>query len=126
VSPELSRRQHHPRELAQFGDELVLEFGIAGLTGRLLLPQMVPVATADHCGRFVAHCQPSLGTLSGVEVHRSRWAAHLRAYPAGIDGIAQDLRPVPRRCERQRYDLQLAFGVGLCRIPAALRPIEIP
>src|SRR3954467_10415745 len=99
ASPELSRRKCHIRKLAQFGDELVLELRIAGLSGRLLLAQVVPVATADHCGRLIAHCQPGLGTLSGVEVHRRCWAAHLRAYPARIDRVAQDLRPVPRHSE---------------------------
>jgi hypothetical protein len=50
----------------------------------------------------------------------------LRAHPAGIDRIAQGLRPASRHCECQRDDLQLAFGVGLCRIPGPLRPIEVP
>src|SRR3954452_22468262 len=125
-SPELSRRKCYIRKLAQFGDELVLELRIAGLSGRLLLAQVVPVATADHCGRLIAHCQPGLGTLSGVEVHRRSWAAHLRAYPAGIDRVAQDLRPVPRHSKCQRDHLKLALGIGLCRIPGALRPIDIP
>jgi hypothetical protein len=120
--PGLSRRKCHTCELVQFGDELVLEFGIAGVTGRHFLPQVVPLATADHGRRLVAYCQPGLGTLSGVEIHRR---AHLRAHPAGIDRIAQGLRPESRHCERQRDDLQLAFGVGLCRIPRPLRPIEV-
>src|SRR3954465_9538084 len=96
---EVSIRKWHIRKLAQFGDELVLELRIAGLSGRLFLAQVVPVATANHCGRLIAHCQPGLGTLSGVEVHRRCWAAHLRAYPARIDRVAQDLRPVPRHSE---------------------------
>src|SRR2546423_8512772 len=91
--PQLSRRKRHIRKLAQFGDELVLELRIAGLSGRLLLAQVVPVATADHCGRLIAHCQPGLGTLSGVEVHRRCWPAHLRAYPAWIARVGPYILP---------------------------------
>jgi hypothetical protein len=67
---------------------LVLKFRVGGLSGRLLLPEVMPVATADQGGEFVAYGQPGLGPLPGVEIHRSPWAAHPRARPAGIDGVA--------------------------------------
>jgi hypothetical protein len=104
----LSLGEHDAGELGQFGDEPVLEFRIGGLARWLLPPETVPVASADLCCRLVADGQPGLGPLPGVEVDRSSSAAHSRARPAGVDGIAQDLRPASREREGQRDDVQLA------------------
>jgi hypothetical protein len=54
----LRPRNYHARQLAQSGDELVLEFRIGRLPCRLLLPEMVPVAAADEGGRLLAYGQP--------------------------------------------------------------------
>jgi hypothetical protein len=75
----------------------MLEFWMGGLTGWLLLPKVVPVASADHGGGLVAYGEPSLCSLSGVEVNPGSWATHSCACPTGIDGVAQDLRPASRQ-----------------------------
>ena len=87
-----SRGKRHFRQLGEFGDEPVLEFRIAGFTGRPFLSKVMPIAAADQRSRLVADGQPALSALAGVEVDRSAWTAHLRACPTGIDRIAQDLR----------------------------------
>jgi len=113
------------RELSQSRDEFVLKFRIRSLSRGLLLPKVMPVATTDQGGGHVAHGQPGLGSLSGVEVDRSSWPAHLCAHPAGIDGVAQDLRPASRQRKSQRHHIQLAFGVRPGRIPGPRRPIKV-
>ena len=48
-----------------------MECGIGRLASRLLLAEMMPVATTDLRGRIIAYREPSLGLLPGVDVNRS-------------------------------------------------------
>jgi hypothetical protein len=120
-----SVRKRNTRQLGQFSDELVLKFWIGRLNGWLLLPEVMPVASAYYGGGLVAYGQPGLGPLSGVEVHRGPWTAHFCARPTWIDSVAQDVRPASRQREGQRDHVQLALGIGLCRIPGSHRPVEV-
>ena len=117
--------KRHCRQLGQFGDEPVLEFRIAGFTGRPFLSKVMPIAAADQRSRLVGDGQPALSALAGVEVNRSPWTTHPGACPTGIDRIAQDPGPASRNREGERHDLELALGVGTGRIPGALFPIDI-
>src|SRR3954447_23200082 len=92
----------NPRQLSQVRDEFVLKFRIRSLSRGLLLPKVMPVATADQGSGLLADRQPALGSLSGVDVDRSTWPAHLCTHPAGIDGVARDLRPASRQRKSQR------------------------
>ena len=86
---------------------------------------MMPVATTDLRGRIIAYREPSLCLLPGIDINRSSWATHFRAHPAGIDRIAQHSWPATRQRESESDDVQLAFGIGLCRVSNRARPIEV-
>jgi hypothetical protein len=81
--------------------------------------------SADRGSGVVAYGQPGLGPLSGVEVHGRSWPSHFGARPAGIDGVAQNLRPASHQCESEGNDVQFALGVGSCRIPRPLCPVKV-
>jgi hypothetical protein len=74
---------------------------------------------------MLAHRQPGLGLLPGVDVDRGARTTYLRARPTGVHCVAQDMRPATGQGGRQRDDVQLALGVGLCRIPKPFRPVEV-
>src|SRR3954471_16981988 len=112
-------------QIPEFGNELILETYIRRFTGRLLMTEVVPVEAAHHGSRFLAYREPTLRPLSGVEAHRSKCSAHLRARPAGVHGIAQDSRPTPRHCKGKRDDVELAFSICSGGIPTPFEPIDV-
>src|SRR5205823_1770167 len=93
--------------------------------GRLLLLEVIPIAPTHHGLGVFADREPALGALSRVDADRGAGPAHPGARPAGIDGVAQNLRPQPSQREGQSCDVELAFSVGPSRIPPPLSPVEV-
>src|SRR2546422_11421474 len=60
---------------------------------------MVPVPAADRRRGIIADSQPGLGAVSHLEIVRRSGATHLCRNPAGIDRIAQNVRPASRHRE---------------------------
>ncbi len=67
----------HPRQVGELGEEPVLEDRIHDLWRRLLLPHVLPVAAARQGGGIVAHREPALGSLPGVEIDRCYIGHHI-------------------------------------------------
>ncbi len=59
------------------------------------------------------------------EVVGGGWAAHAGGYPAGVDGVAEDVGPAAGDGEGERGDEELAVAVGLGAVPAAGAPVEV-
>src|SRR4051812_23498251 len=89
---------------------------------RFELTLVMPVAARDACFVVVARGEPLLGEVSESEVVGRGAAAHSGWHPAGIDGVADDIRPQPRDSYRECRDEELAVGV---RAGVLAAPVEI-
>src|SRR6266852_4488009 len=106
--------------------QLVLEGWIAGFWRWRLPLLVVPVTAAHGGGRVVADREPCLRARAHLEVIGCPGTAHLGPDQAGIDGVAENSRPGARGSERERDDVELALGVRLRGVPAALGPVDVP
>ena len=86
---------------------------------------MMPVTAGDHGCGLCAGSESALRALSLVDVDRSICTPYAGAHPAGVDRVAEHLRPTPRQEEGERNDVQLAFGIGASGVPGAFGPVEI-
>jgi len=112
---DLSPRKRNTCQFAQLGDEPFLEFEVGRLSGRLLRPEVMPVATADQGGGLVAYGQPGLGPLPGVDVHRAPGPPILaRAQPDPRSAWSSPGRPAT----------PLRFGAGRCSGTPADRAVQ--
>ena len=109
----------------QLCDKLVLKPGIGHFTRRHLLAQVIPVSTADHGCRIVADRQPGLGAMALFQIVRCARAAHFRRHPAGIDDIAQHVRPATGEGKGEGGHAELAFAIGGGGVPAPLLPVDV-
>src|SRR5436305_10795432 len=99
-------------EAAELVEEFVLEALVIDAGGRCAAALMVPVATGGARLRVVAGGEPLLGQVPESQVVGSVAPAHLRGHPAGVDGVAEYLRPHPCEGDGERRDEELAVRVG--------------
>src|SRR6266567_9187876 len=115
-----------PGERGQPVHQHILEGRIEGFS-RWRLPLLVVPVTAAHGGGWVvADREPCLRAGAHLEVIGCSWTAHFGPDPAGVDGVAENSRPGARGSERERDDVELALGVRLRGVPAALGPVDVP
>ena len=86
---------------------------------------MVPDLAAAGGVGTAADGEPSLGEVALFEDVAGGGAAHSGGYPAGIDRVADDVRPAAGEGEVKRGDEELAVAVGLGAVPAAGGPVEV-
>jgi hypothetical protein len=121
----LFREQRNAGQCGEFGDKPLLKVRIGYLRSRNLRLAVIPIFAA-YCGRAIlTDRKPRLRQISHFEIVRRAAAAHFGRHPTRIDGVAQDVGPVPGDRESKRGNIKLAFGVGFSRIPAPLHPIDV-
>src|SRR5215813_110539 len=117
--------QRHARQFGKPGRELVLKPGITRFPGRPVRSAVMPVAAADHRRGIIADRKPRLRAIPLLEIVRRSRAAHLCRDPAGNDGMAQNVGPVPRDREGECRHIELAVRVRLAGVPAPLDPVDV-
>ena len=82
-------------------------------------PLVVPVAAGAARLGVVTGGEPHLGDVPEAEVVGGTGAAHPRRHPAGVDRVAEHVRPQPGDGDSERGDEELAVRVGAGRAPPA-------
>ena len=81
---------------------------------------------AGHEGLgVVGNGQPCLGGRAQGQVIGRAWTTHLRGHPAWVDGVRQDVWSMPRDCRGEHGDEELAVGIRLRAVPAAMLPLQV-
>ena len=88
-------------------------------------PLVVEVLAGDGGRGVVADRQPGLGDRGLGQVVRRAGPAHLGRHPAGLQGVAEHVRPAAGHRERQHHVEQLRVRVGLRAVPVAADPLQV-
>ena len=98
--------------MRQFIEQPGLEVLVVDGGVRLNALLMMPVATGGSCLGVFAGGKPLLGQMSEPQVVGRIWPAHFGGYPAGVDGVAENVGPDSSDGSGERGDEELAVGVG--------------
>ena len=85
--------QRHRCETRQRGKQAVLELSVANCRVRTAASLVEPVPAAAARLRLVTGGQPFLGQVAEPEVVGSTGPTHPGGHPAGVDGVAEHIRP---------------------------------
>lgn len=116
--------QPHPSQLRQPPHQRLLKPHIANLRRRLPSLPVIPIPAADLRRALIARRQPRLREMPHLQIIGRAGAAHFGRHPAGIDGVAESIRPVAGE-GGEGGDVELAFRIGLAGIPWPPLPVDI-
>ena len=86
---------------------------------------VVKVLASDLRRGIITDREPHLGATPGVQIVGRSGASHLGCYPAGLQGVGENIGPAARDGECKKYIVQLGIGLGLLPTPWAMFPGEI-
>lgn len=118
-------KQANTSQLAKPLHQRILKPRITHLRRRLPLLSMVPIPAVHLRGSVIARRQPRLREMPHLQIVGRAGAAHFGRHPAGIDGVAEDIRPVAGEGGGEGGDVEFAFRIGLAGVPWPAFPVDI-